>query len=257
MAARGVTIDFGDGGSAEYLRILNLTGTDRFDLINEDFTICGWMNVIGQLSTHTDGRGFWLFALEDQVSFLGASLYLEGTAAFPGTPLKARGQVESQVAAHANFTAGASDIDAGESWFYALVWDHTAGTWKRYVGIDGGSLSSVTVSTISYLLATPIKDLAIGADFANNYGMNADVTNVKIWKRAFSSGELAAEKESEDPVISTGIWGHYKLADHLDLTNYSAGVGPTLSAVGTLGDGTMDPVDLQAAAGHGRVFIIS
>lgn len=262
MSARGVRIDFGDGGSAEYLRILGLTGSDRFDLANEDFTICGWMRALGALSAQTDPshRGFWLFVLEDQITFLGASLYLEGTDAFPGTALNASGQTESMPAAHNNFADGASAIDQDEDWFYALVWDHTAGSWTRYVGLDeSGSLASASVGSLNYTAATPIRDIAIGADFANNYGINADVTNVKIWKRAFTSGELLDEMTSEDPVIDTGIWGHYKFEDHLDLSNVSAGVGPSWSVVGTLGDGTMDPVDLQAAAPAvaGRVVIIS
>lgn len=258
MSARGVTVNFGDGGSLEYLNITNLTGSDRFDLINEDFTICGWMNVVAVQSPATEGRGFWLFALEDQGSFLGASLYLENCTTFPGTPLHVRGQTESRVAAHNVFTAGSDVIDAGENWFYALVWDHAAGSWTLYSGIDeSGSLASTSIGSLNYTGGAPIEDLAIGADFANNYGCNADITNVKIWKRAFSSPELIAEMQSEDPVITTNIWGHYKLANHTDLTNYSAGVGPTLTAVGTLGDGSMDPVDLQAAVGHGRVFIIS
>jgi len=259
MTAKGVRIDFGDGGSAEYLRILNLTGTDRFDLINEDLTISWWFSPLGALSAQSDpsARGFWMAVLEDQVSFLGAAFYLEGTDVFDGSPMNASGQTESRVGVHNNFTDGASDIDAGENWFGALVWDHTDGSWKRYIGIDEGALSVVTVSGLNYTGATPIKDIAFGADFANNYGCNADLRNIKIWKRAFSAGELAAEKASENPVISTNIWGHYILEDETDLINHSAGVGPTLSMVGTLAHGTMDPVDLQPAAGTRRVFLIT
>lgn len=261
MSAGGIVFDFGDGGSAEYLRILNLTGTDRFDLINEDLTIWGWMSADGALSAQTDPshRGFWLFALEDQVSFLGASLYLEGTDAFPGTALNARGQTESRVGVHNNFTAGAADIDVDEDWFYALVWDHTAGSWTRYVGIDEGSLASTSVSGLNYTGATPIKDIAIGADFANAYGINATVRSVGISKVAADASALADQKVSDTPVgvLLANIWGYYPMTDHTDLANASAGVGPSWSAVGTLGDGAMDPVDLQAAVGHGRVFIIS
>jgi len=248
MTARGIKCNWNDAGTPAYA-FITAAGANRFDMGTIDVTICGWITVRGDKGASSTSIGM-PFAWIGETTNTGANCRIHATDAdgsFQHSPWTYVSRYMDSSFAQADFGSTGNNVATNQNWFFALVWDHAAAQWTMYYAVDGGSLSASTATSVTYTGADPFNHIELGRENDNAIGANVEITNVKVWKRVFSSAELTAEKTSEAMVITTAAWAHWKLASSADLTDYS-GNSRSLTLSGSVGDGTMDPTDIQGGA---------
>jgi len=251
MTARGIQMQWAQGATPCGASAL-LTTTQRIDLPNESFTICGWHQAIGD---RPGGNGNFLDVHVNATNtFSDFSMFMALIpSSFDGTaPLKIRSSYSDRTFSEYTFTDSPYEVDYGENYFWAFTWDYTTSTVTRYYGIDGGSLVSEASAGVLCPLNHPLDQINIGNNLDSNRAGYNQITNVKAWKSALNSTQINSEKHSASPVITANILAHYPLLTSSDLTN-SQGSWPSLGVQGTINSGNMDPVDIQAAAAGGGV----
>ena len=255
MAARGVSFNHVGHPESSISKVLvsGLSGANAVDLLNENISICGWMRIKGNQGD-AGPRGNTVFSFFTDNSQLNDDLeWQSSNSAFGSSPFNMWGQHSQNFTQ--TFVSGTGNIVAtNEDWFYALSYASSTGVITYMVGKDGAtSLSTFNSGAIVWDGTSILTIFMIGATCVDvNRGNNTEHLNYKIWKRIFTPTEMLAEMKSVNPVISTGLWAHYKLESSTDLTDYS-GNSRTLESKGTPGNGTMDPVDLQTPAAGGGV----
>ena len=243
MTARGIKINVVDASAPTYVGLDNLSGADRFDYSNTEVTVCGWMAIKGSKGGGTPGGQIFAY------------MSVIGTAEF--TIIRANDADESsppnynEILRYSTNGAPGTGNDVGatgnsvainENYFYGWTWDSALRQFVFYYVKDGNTINSVSSGTGLDVIG--IKDtFRLGANSTTN-GSNVEITNVKVWKRKLTSTEIDNERKSLNVVGSSGIYGHWKLPSSSDLTD-SSGNGRTLTAVGTITSGSMDPVDIQ------------
>jgi len=245
MTARGIKTNWaspaGAGGNAyaDYTAAsINTAGTD--------LVVTGWMRIKGTIAGSL--RGQVPFHIYDEIG-TGAMFFDGGSASSPfneGMKVFSAGET----------TYGSFAPATNEDWFYVIKWQSSTGTWTAYAAKDGAaSVGSASSSAVGRATTTITSLRLAGVTFTFDWGSNVEVTNVKVWTGAaayttFDATALFAEMNSEMPVITSGLYAHWKLASASDLVDYS-GNSRTLTATGTVTDGSMDPVDIQTATGSG------
>ena len=126
----------------------------------------------------------------------------------------------------------------GTWYFMAYVRTNTARSY--YYGTEaGGTLTEVT-NADSRTVNTDMDVLRIGNDIYSE-PWNGDIYNVKLWGAALSDAEIDAEWRSLAPVRTSNLRGDWRLAAAASATTDSSGNSLTLTANGTLTDGTNNP----------------
>jgi hypothetical protein len=248
MTARGIKVNYNTG---------SIPGTnagahyDSFSLNTSttDITITGWMRIIGNNGTNRGQVPFNLYSGTDVIETTFIDETFDGASPWSITSYDINGTTDR---------VGSWAPATNEDWFYCMVWDHVTAGWTYYVAKDGdanmGTAGTGATGRTSHVYDT----IQIGYQQFSDYGNNTEHTNVKIWSRKFSSAELFSEMNSEAPVYGSGasdatLEAWWKLASAADLNDYSTH-SRTLSTLGTVNDGSMDPVDIRTATGSGCLW---
>ena len=264
MAAGGAHISWDGAGNITYLGIVLASG-DRIATTTESFTLTFWGSIKGNKpGTSTSSEGHVFLFLQDSV--IGPRLLIRATDAdntFQSSPFTVVPRYMDTTFAQADVGTTGDNVDTDENWFFGVTWNHTTGVLTVYRVIDEGTLASdATAGSLPWLQT--IDEIRFGAYGTNSAGGNLEVRNVKLWVgSAFDSTGVDAERNSEAPVSSSGLVADWRIPSTSDYTNTYAGGGAlaslsaTVAGTGTITNGSMDPVDIQAAAATRRVFIIS
>lgn len=254
MSARGARLTT----ASDYLTYI--PGGTIFDKTTTDVVVCGWMRIRAGLAAENFVGNWNPIYLGDNNANHGIYVCQHRG----DDPRVAANPYQMQVAGYAG--AGSvqeSDINLAaidEDWFYAFVYNHgTNGndcvvTYYYAKDQDSGLTVSTAIDGTNYDVFSALKFGARG-DWTGGQITNGDLTNMKVWSgaaiastfTASSGAALFTEMNSESPVITSGLYGHWKLASGSDLLDYS-GNSRTLTAVGSITDGIMDPVDLQGSS---------
>lgn len=233
MAARGISQNWNTpGGVGTQTRL----GHESFsvDLTTTSFTICGWMRhkgtaggLRGHAPFHLSGGGLSGFISD----FDG------GTGPSWDQSLCVVDGVENQYALNTP--------DDDEDWFYVLQWNHTTATWIAYAALDeAGSVGSPVSSSGGRLNASITAIYVGGTSFNFNWGSNTEVTHVCGSTSLASAAELLAQMQNPNANVLPSPLFRWPMMDSTDLTD-TVGSFDLSVISGSIGNGTMDPVDLQ------------
>jgi hypothetical protein len=237
MTARGIKINSSDA-SPSYAGMSGVS----FNQSTEDISVLGWMVIKGTKSG--GGAAGHIFAyLSELVNF--EFVIIRAMDADVGTPWTEILRYSTTAAPGVGVDVGSTGdiISTDENCFYAWTWKASNGTLNYYWAKDGAAINNATAAVGAGAKTATLDTFRFGSNNAG--GSNIEITNGMIFKRELTSAQVDAQRKSAEVIDSTSIFGHYKMMNGTDLTNYSAGAGPTLTAFGTLADGTMDPLDLR------------
>lgn len=242
MTARGISVNDANASYAEYTFGAAITAALT------DFSMCGWMNINGNNGSNRGQVPFSLFSGGVQT---GELYFMDGT--FSGaSPWTITGQSTDTIITN---TTGSWSPATGENWFYAFWWDHTALKATFFAGKDGAtSLTSATDALQNTM--TSFNTLRFASQFFGSYSNNVTTTCGRAWSGSgipTTAANFLVEMKSPTPVNITGIYGAWPIMSSSD-TSDTSGNSRTLTMVGTVSNGIMDPVDIRTSTGLGCVF---
>lgn len=266
MTARGMRCNTDGVTNSEYSNVgayVDLATTNRVQMNSEDCIATAWVRIEGAhgAATSWGHDPFYLLGLSgNNIGMVFHFGKLDDASPFSATIHSA--YRDSSGSGEILMTESARVAAQSTNYFCAMIWDAAAHTMTQLIAADGDtSFTSNTTSSITISSGEYVDRLYVGNRAAV---CNHTITNEKFWKgsgiassfTATSYAGLLAEMKSEAPVITSNLLAHYKLLTHTDLTDYGAR-GLNLTAAGTTTDGTMDPVDIQAAVSTRKVLVIS
>lgn len=242
MAARGVVSHWeslaGAGGNS-YISVAGFS----INMATTNIVITGWMRIKG--TTTSDVRGqvpFFVFNGTDT----GAMFFDSGGGGF---------DMRLKVFSGGETSYGSWTVGVNEDWFYVILWDSATTTWTAYLAKDGDSSIGSPASTAGGQATATLNTMQVAGEGAFNYdwGCNIEVTDVIVATPTTlpDSTALFAQMNSDSVTLSSPYL-RLALNNSSDLTD-TTGNGHNGSIVGTIADGSMDPVDIQTPSG-GVVF---
>ena len=245
MSARGVYC----AATADSLTYV--APSQLFTPLSDDFAICGWHRIHGTVSVNFVSNFVGLRIYRSGHSTQGAYFVGDSNGTPTSSPFPMMVWGTGNAGSPSN--AATTNYSTGQDWFECIVYSHATDLYTYYYGLDGAtSLTSITsVGTTNH--DTPIDTVSLCGDISlGGPGTpNGEMTNVKAWAgtniaSTFNAAAFLAEMKRVDPVISANLYAHWKLANSSDLTDYS-GNGRTLTANGSVTNGSMNPLDLIQA----------
>lgn len=230
MAAAGMSVN---GNNANYGQYNH--GAVAIDMTTTDFTVCGWMRLDGFGTGNRGHFGFGIINAAFTADVTMTDETYDSTSPFDLRSCDHYGALD-RVAVATPAT--------GEDWFYAIVWDHTAGRFIYYGAIDG-TTSLTGVNGATGRTASDLSIVQVLRPTSNNESQQLTVRNVGVFASALSAAQLRTQMTTDGPAFTA--FAYWPMANSTD-TSDSSGNGRTLTLNGTITSGNMDPVDLQGGA---------
>ena len=237
--ARGIHVS-GDNNGV----YIDKTGAgDILDPVTTSYTICGWMKITGVATLAHGHCPLGIRHADDD----NATWIRTDTANDPSPWTEGANMEDDGTSDHA---LGSISVATNDVRFYAITMTQGGGTGtlRFYSALDGASSITQHGTTTSGAQTHKCDILEFGnsGETVPN-GSVIDITNMKMWTSVLDATQLLAEKNSEAPVITANLWGHWKMANAADLSDYS-GNSRTLSTRASVTDGGMVVNDLVVAS---------
>lgn len=238
--ARGIHVS-GDNNGV----YIDKTGAgDILDPVTTSYTICGWMKIIGAT---TGPFGHIPLSIRHANDDDRTSIVTDANDANDPGPWGL--QLDAVDDSTGDHTLGPINVAQAEVWFFAITMTQGGGTgtFRLYAALDGATSVTQYGTTVSSAQTHKCDILEFAWDGTSSRGSNGDFTNMKMWTSVLDATQLLAEKNSEAPVITANLWGHWKMVNAADLSDYS-GNSRTLSTRASVTDGAMTINDISAVS---------
>lgn len=135
-----------------------------------------------------------------------------------------------------------------DTWFF-IGWKRTNTSRSIYYGTEAGGTLTKATNTDTRNVTAAISEFYIGNDVFTE-PFNGEIAYFRLWDAtALSDADFDAEWRSATPVLTSGLWGDWRLASAATATTDSSGNGRSLTVGGTLSDGGANPVPPSAPSG--------
>lgn len=218
--------------------------SESINLATTDLTFTCWGRILGANADAVKGQ-IPMALSENLFDYVGQFMTTDGAS-----PFNMRWRV---IVVGTPTDIGSWSVATGETWFYAVTWNHTTGVWTAYAAKDAdGSMGTPGTSGGSFATTTLTTIYAGGGPFSSFWGNNIEVTDPKLWVGvAKDATALLAEKNSDGPADATSIRANWALLSSSSLANTSGADGP-LVLNGSVTDALLlDPASIAGGGGGG------
>lgn len=251
MSARGVTVNH--NGST--LAGAHWTSANFLSPEVADFSFCMWVQINGvSIGSNTDGHVAVCFPANSAAFYGSGGFDIYTTTATSASPWTFTGRIHNGGGVDDESMAS---MATSENWFLAMSWDNGTQTATWYWAKDGDVALNTTTGTRTMTASQNLDGVRFGAlPEGDNAGSRLTFTCARLWSEATSSADFLDEMKSATVVHGTNLHSFWPLLNAAD-TSDASGNGHTLTMVGSVTDGTMDPADIATAPASRRIFVIA
>jgi len=215
---------------------------ESINLTTTDLTFTVWARIIGVTADGVRGQ-IPLAMSENLLDYVGMFMTADITS-----PYNMRWRV---YVLGSPTDVGSWSVANGETWFYAITWDHVTATWTAYAAKDGDvSMGSPSSSSAGFGTSTLTTVYIGGGPYSSLWGGNIECTDPKLWVGvAKDATALLAEKNSDAPSNATSIRANWPLLSSSSLANTSGADGSLVLSGGVSDALVLDPADIRTATG--------